>query len=233
VFVNNPGNAPPPHIFDTTVTGTTSPENVAWTFSTIGDRVLNYGATYSLTNCGIQPNTKEQTLNVYAVRCLPVWLRNTATSPIVHVQPTTIYVYISSGLGINVQQGIRDSIRTWNAALDPYRGSTVLPTFAETAARCGGAYCINMDVGTPSGSECAGGPLTYDSSTGEITSSNIYWPNASFSWNLAFDQRTAAHELAHHLGLQDNSSFCPSTSDGSVMKPVSCGAAPGNYPTSP
>ncbi|HET7695638.1 MAG TPA: hypothetical protein VFK57_08025 [Vicinamibacterales bacterium] len=225
-----------PHVFDTRVTGTTTPENMNWYFYYEGLRTLRYRASFAQTACLMPPAWKEETINFRVLNCLPMWNRTTPTAPIVHVAPQTINVYIDPTLWPNMDTGIRQAITALNAALDPFRGTTQLPTFVPTTSGpCGGPYCINMRAGTPPGTACAGGPITFDPSTGAVISSNNYWPvtSSSMTWGVNFITRTALHELEHHLGLQDNSAWCPLNSTGSVMgSPIPCGATSG-YPTSP
>ena len=102
------------------------------------------------------------------------------------------------------------AVDAWNAALNIY-GTTVGPRYQylESNTICSGPNCINTQIGPVNlSTECAFGEIDADSSTGLMTSSTITFPPESSNWPQAFNDRLAAHELGHHLGLQNNTSSC-------------------------
>ncbi len=64
-----------------------------------------------------------------------------------------------------------------------------------------------------------------------VTGTTITMPPETAGWGAGFNQRTAAHELEHGMGLAENKTVC-STTD-SLMRPVVCNANPVYFPTTP
>jgi hypothetical protein len=131
-----------------------------------------------------------------------------------------------------MKTGINNAVNAWNTALDSY-GTSVGPRYqySESDTPCAGPNCVNTEIGSVDlANECARGLLGSDPTTGLIVSSTVTFPPQSSTWPQQFNDRLAAHELGHHLGLENNNSSC--SGNDSLMKPVSCGATSG-YPTAP
>ena len=169
-----------------------------------------------------------------AVKCVPEWLK-TAQGALIRnseTQSPPIVVRVPTTMNDRMKTGVQRAVDAWNAALNIY-GTTIGPRYqyVESDATCNGTNCINTQIGPVNlATECAFGQIGYDPTTGLITASTITFPPETSSWPQAFDDRLAAHELGHHLGLQNNSSGCSAAN--SLMKAVSCGASSG-YPTAP
>lgn len=168
------------------------------------------------------------------VSCAPEWNRTSqgAVVQAVESQDPPIVIRVPTAVSSAMKQGIAAAVAAWNSALDAY-GAQIGPRFddVESDTPCSGPNCVNVEIGEMNLSEhCALANLVVDSATGLIQGSTIRFPPQSSGWSASFNARLAAHELGHHLGLQDSTSSCATVN--SLMKPVACGAASG-YPTAP
>jgi hypothetical protein len=169
------------------------------------------------------------------VRCTPEWLQdqNGVTQHLINSQNSNVIVTVPPNMPQRMRDGIKNAIDRWNTAMNGY-STLVGPRlqYLETSTPCSGNFCINTQIGNVNlTTECADAVLLYDPSTGVITGSTITFPSQSATWPQNFNDRLAAHELGHHLGLQNNNTSCGTSH--SVMRPVSCGQSFGysNGPT--
>ena len=228
----NPTNYPPQ--LDTRLSGTSTPDNPAWTFNYEGERTVQFKSNITVTACNLQPNFVLTQMAFKAVKCVPEWLK-TWQGALYHnsqTQSPPILVRVPTTMNARMRTGVQRAVDGWNAALNTY-GSAVGPRYQylESNTTCSGPNCINTQIGPVNlETECAFSDLDADASTGLIIGSTITFPPESSNWPQAFNDRLAAHELGHHLGLKENYSSCGAAN--SLMKPVSCGASIG-FPTSP
>jgi hypothetical protein len=217
---------------DSRLSESTIPDNPSWTFNNEGERTLQFKSNLTMTLCELQPTFVQTQIGFKAVKCVPTW-NMTPQQALIHNLPATINVRVPPGMHSRVKTGIRNAIDRWNEALNIY-GQSVGPRYwyYESDNLCGGPYCINTEIGSipEYPARCAKAVISRDDSTGEISGSTITFPTQSNIWNQNFADRTAGHELGHHLGLEENNSGCATS--GSLMRPVACNASSG-YPTAP
>jgi len=227
----NPNNFPA--IIDTRLSGTSAPDTPTWTFNTQGEnRQLRFQSNILATSCSLL-NSVQTTIGFTVVACVPEFLR-TNQGQIVHNQPTNpITVVVPTSMNTRMKTAIHNAVDRWNDALNSY-GTSAGPRYAysETSTPCTtGPTCVNTQTGSMDLTKmCAVGNHTVDSVTGEVLAGQITFPPESSGWSQAFDDRVAAHELGHLLGLDENISSWSAAN--SLMKPVVCGASSG-YPTGP
>jgi hypothetical protein len=210
------------HEMDSRVSGTTVPQGGSWSPGTaLGVSTITWRENIATTVCDIQPSFKLFEMSINVVRCQPRFKRNSEAN-IMHLSPGITYVYINpNALGSRVTEALRAAINDWNAIGLPV-------TFQETSVQCGGGRCINTSIGSVPGNACADTTLLV-ATDGSITSSSMVFPSAAQVWNPDFLRRTANHEFAHHLGLDEQISCSTSYS---LMSPVSCNASSG-FPLTP
>jgi hypothetical protein len=229
VVYPNPDNGPTQ--LDTRPSKTSTPDVPQWNFVYEGERTLRFDSTLNSTACNLTPFYTDKEVGFKAVKCLPQW-KTTMQGALMHNDPTTINVRIPTNMPLRMRQGIENAVKAWNAALNQY--GSVGPRYDDYISDtvCGGSACINTEIGNINvGLECAEANTNADPSTGIITSSTITFPTQSANWNQNFNNRLAAHELGHHLGLANNGLSSCQTAN-SLMKPVTCDATSG-YPTAP
>jgi hypothetical protein len=229
VFYPNPNTGPA--TCDTRASGTTTPDSATWTFTVQGVRTLRYKnqvATASACNEGLV--SVETDRRFIVTKCIPQFQRD-ANGNLIHLKPNpnapyTTLVYIPPTMNTRMRAGIENAIAAWNDAL----AGSGLPRFQATDVLCGGAYCVKTQQDNiPTNDDCARGVYAADPTTGEVFSATITFPSVSGTWGIPFNTRLAEHELAHLLGLKENTTNCPTTD--SLMRPVACNG--GSFPTTP
>ena len=229
----NPNNFP--QTLDTRQSGTSAPDNPTYSFSVEGaNRTLTVESSIYATNCDFQPESVTTQIAFTVVNCVPQWLKTEQGALRRHAPTNPIIVRVPPSMNTMMKQGISAAVAAWNAALNNY-GATVGPRYeySESSTPCvAGPNCINTQQGTVPGypNDCALATIGADPGTGLITNSTVLFPTQSSGYNINFATRLAAHELAHHLGLANNTSTCQTIN--SLMKPVTCGASSG-FPTAP
>lgn len=194
---------------------------------TLGEHTLTSLSYASDTSCNLTPMqfTQDVPFKVNVLNCVPDFATEEVTSgrP-AHLPAGTVYVYTAL-TGDHMSDAIEDATNKWNAVL----GGTV--TFEPTDTDCvSGPNCIRITENVAVTGGCARtAPTTANSETGVITGNVGIWLRVGEeegwrTYGLNTLTYVLAHELGHHLGLDDHddeSDYC-STTHSVMSSPMLC-----------